>query len=210
MKAAWCTLVLFCACSAPPGKQLVKDRQGRVRAEVARVGAMKHGPVRLFNTSGVPTTRGFYANDSRTGAWITTDEKGDTLSLVTYNRGRKDGLQAYWAPSGQLLRTERFQEGKPHGTLYRFFADGSPRQLTRYNHGTPEGPYLEWYKVDSTSIALTAGQFHHGERTGRWTWFYGNGNPQRQGRYQRGKEVGLWRTWDPQGREIRRVDHGTQ
>lgn len=207
MKALLPLIFLLGACSTPPQMQVVKDRDGRIRAEVARHAGRKHGPVRFFGQNGALTTTGSYVHDSRDGAWVTTGPKGDTLSIVTFNRGRKDGLQAYWASNGQLLRMERFEAGEPNGELYRFFADGSPRQITWYDHGTPEGPYLEWYKVDSTSIALTMGQFHNGERTGQWTWFYGNGRVQRQGHYASGQAKGLWRWWDPQGRLQRQVDH---
>ena len=43
------------------------------------------------------------------------------------------------------------------------------------------------------------GHYENGVRTGLWTWFYGNGRPQRQGRYRKGAPVGTWRRWGPGG-----------
>lgn len=208
MKAVpWCIPFLM-ACGGAPYQQVVKDPSGRVRAEVTRMGGRKEGPVRFFNYDGSLLTTGVYANDSRHGAWTTIDPTGDTLSIVNYHYGRKDGLQGYWAPNGQLLRLERFKQGEPHGPLYRFFSDGTPRQITWYDHGIPDGDYVEWYKTDSTSIAITVGEFTKGKRSGKWTRIYGNGRVNSQGRYADGIKVGIWRTWDPQGHLLRTVDHG--
>jgi antitoxin component YwqK of YwqJK toxin-antitoxin module len=203
----WIALTMaVAACNSAPSIQVVKDRTGTVRAEVTRVDGKKEGKVKFFARNGSPTTTGNYVRDSRNGIWVTVDSHGDTLSMVQFDRGRKNGLQAYWSPTGQLLRIERFKEGVPDGELYRFFTDGSPRQITWYDRGVPEGPYLEWYKVDRTSVALTMGQFVAGERSGQWTWFYGNGRVNRQGSYADGKAVGLWHYWDASGRPVRTVD----
>ncbi len=199
MKQALLAIPLLAACSGPPDMQVVRDHGGHIRAEVARTGGRKEGPVRFFDASGALRTTGSYVRDSRNGAWVTTDPAGDTLAIVTFRMGKKDGLQGYWSPSGQLLRLEQFHGGQPDGPLYRFFADGTPRQITWYRRGVPDGPYLEWYKVDSNSVAITAGRFHAGERTGRWTWFYGNGRPQRQGTYLQGEPAGEWRWWEANG-----------
>lgn len=207
MKAWLAVAVLLTACRTTPDVQVVTDRAGTIRAKVTRTGAEKDGPVQFFGADGTPTTTGSYFHDSRNGIWTTVDKKGDTLAMVQFDRGKKNGLQAYWAPNGKLLRIERFREGVPDGELYRFYADGSPRQITWYHRGTPEGPYLEWYKVDSTSVALTMGQFHEGERSGQWTWFYGNGRVNRQGTYTAGTATGTWRYWDASGRLVNRVDH---
>lgn len=208
MKKVLLFMALGVACGSPPQVRAVKDREGRLQAEVSVVNGRKDGPVRFFHADGSLQTEGQYARDARHGAWTTVGPMGDTLSIVNYRHGRKDGLQAYWAENGQLLRIERFSKGLPDGPLYRFFADGSPRQITWYKDGVAEGTYMEWYKVDSTSIAITAGQFHHGGRTGRWTWFYGNGKPQRQGRYVGGRQVGTWRHWDPKGTLLDTKDFG--
>ncbi len=210
MRALLCFIPFLLACGNKPELQLVKDQSGRVRAEVTRVGGKKDGPVRFFTANGDLQTTGRYARDSRHGAWTTVGPKGDTLSVVTFEYGQKDGLQGYWAPNGQLLRLERFKDGEPDGVLYRFFADGSPRQVTWYEKGIPNGSYIEWYKVDSTSIAITLGEFKKGERTGAWTRIYGNGRVGSQGKYVTGKKVGLWRAWDPSGRLLQEVDLGKQ
>lgn len=208
MKVFWCLLPLLTACASPPQVQVVRDRAGRTRAEVTRVDGAKHGAVLFYSTNGALNTIGRYEHDSRDGTWATLGPLGDTLSLVSFKKGKKHGRQSYWGTNGQLLRTEQFAAGKPHGTLYRFFSDGSPRQITTYHQGIPDGVYMEWYKVDSTSVALTAGRFKAGERTGRWTWFYGNGKPQRQGRYKANRKVGRWTWWNPDGTLARQKDEG--
>ena len=80
--------------------------------------------------------------------------------------------------------------------------------MTWYKEGVPNGTYVEWYKVDSTSIAITMGEFTEGLRSGIWTRIYGNGRVSSQGIYNDGKKVGRWRSWDANGRLIQEVDHG--
>lgn len=198
-------LLLFClplllACGSKPELQVVKDRDGHLRAEVTRLNGRKDGPVRIYHADGTLETEGRYARDSRHGPWTTVSHEHDTLSIVIFRYGRKHGVQRYWAPNGQLLREEWFKDGVPHGPLHRFFADGSPRQRATYRKGLLNGEYTEWFKVDSTSVGLIIGRYKDGVREGRWTWFFANGNPKQQGRYEHGKQVGLWRTWDPGGR----------
>jgi antitoxin component YwqK of YwqJK toxin-antitoxin module len=211
MKWPWPILlpVLMIACKPTGKQQVVRDSAGRVRAELERVGGIKEGPVKFLDGSGAVRTTGLYKDDHRSGTWVTYGNRGDTLSVLQFRKGRKNGLQGYWSSNGHLLRLEEFSNGIPNGFLYRFFADGSPRQITWYRNGVPEGDYLEWYKVDSTSVALTCGQFRAGERSGLWTWFYGNGKPSKQGRYTAGKATGVWRRWNAQGKLIAAKDLGS-
>lgn len=164
----------------------------------------KEGPVKFLDASGKLQATGNYREDSRNGTWITYGPAGDTLSLMQFHQGRKEGLQAHWSTDGGLLRLERFRQGAPDGALWRFFADGSARQYTLYRNGQADGPYLEWYKVDSTSVALTVGQFIQGKRSGTWRWVYGNGRPASWGRYRHGERAGPWLYWTPQG-ELRPI-----
>lgn len=208
MKTLLWTIPLLMACGGTPSQQVVKDHDGRVRALVTRVDGKKDGAVRFFAADGALQTTGNYANDSRHGAWTSVSPEGDTLAIVNFNRGRKNGFQAYWAPNGQLLRLEQFSKGEPNGPLYRFFSDGTPRQVTWYDHNIPNGAYLEWYKSESTGTGLTMGQFTDGERSGTWTWLYGNRRVKTQGAYRNGQKVGVWRNWDPEGHALASHDYG--
>lgn len=208
MKVLLWTIPLFMACGGTTTQQVVKDHGGHVRALVTRVNGKKDGAVRFFAADGILQTTGIYAGDSRHGTWTSFDPHGDTLAIVNYDRGRKNGLQAYWAPNGQLLRLERFTRGEPNGPLYRFFSDGTPRQITWYEHSIPTGTYMEWYKSDSTETGITMGRFMDGKRSGTWTWLYGNRRVKTQGAYSNGKKIGLWRNWDPQGHATGSEDFG--
>lgn len=191
-------LALACTPAAEP--QTVHDGQGRVRAQLERVAGKKEGIVRFLNSDGTLRTEGHYRADSRNGAWTTVGLTGDTLSLLQFIMGKKEGWQAYWSPNGQLLRMERFRDGEPDGPLYRFFSDGMPRQFTEYKEGIADGHYIEWYKSDSTAIGRTAGHFVQGKRSGLWNWTYGNGKPSYCGKYVNGERDGVWLKWSPEGK----------
>ena len=190
-------LAVACAPSSDP--QTVKDAHGRVRARLERVAGKKEGKVQFLNADGSLRTEGNYRADSRNGAWTTVDGTGDTLSILHFNMGKKHGWQAYWAPNGQLLRMEQFQNGEPDGPLYRFFSDGTPRQFTEYKAGVADGAYMEWFKSEPNATGRTTGSFTNGKRSGYWHWTYGNGKPANCGLYINGDRIGPWVKWAPDG-----------
>lgn len=69
------------------------------------------------------------------------------------------------------------------------------------------GPYRSWAKA---GVPLVVGEFDEGLETGEWTQFHGGievdgrwsdakNQPKYKGRYESGKEVGLWSAWHPNG-----------
>ena len=49
--------------------------------------------------------------------------------------------------------------------------------------------------------------FHlDGEMHGEWAWFRTDGTVMRTGQFDRGKQVGIWRTFDRSGRVVKETD----
>ena len=200
MKVLLLIPLLALACAPRSEPRTVHDAEGRIRVQLERVAGKKEGTVRFLNADGTLRTEGHYKADSRNGAWTTVGPTGDTLSILQFNLGKKEGWQAYWAANGQLLRMEHFHDGEPDGPLYRFFSDGTPRQYTEYKAGIAEGAYMEWYKSERNATGRTTGGFNNGKRSGYWHWSYGNGKPAACGEYVNGERTGPWLKWAPDGR----------
>lgn len=47
-----------------------------------------------------------------------------------------------------------------------------------------------------------------GEMHGAWTWYRTDGSLMRTGAFERGRQVGLWRTYDRRGRLVSEKDFG--
>ena len=47
-----------------------------------------------------------------------------------------------------------------------------------------------------------------GEMHGPWAWYRIDGSLMRTGSFDRGRQVGPWRTWDRSGRVVKETAHG--
>ena len=47
-----------------------------------------------------------------------------------------------------------------------------------------------------------------GEMHGAWSWYRTDGSLMRTGEFDRGRQVGVWRTFDRAGRLVRETNHG--
>jgi antitoxin component YwqK of YwqJK toxin-antitoxin module len=66
-------------------------------------------------------------------------------------------------------------------------------------------PFIEHYA--SGNVKMTG--FHlAGEMHGAWEWFRLDGSLMRTGAFDRGRQVGPWRTFDRAGRLVKETDFG--
>ena len=49
-----------------------------------------------------------------------------------------------------------------------------------------------------------------GEMDGAWEWYRTDGTVMRTGEFDRGRQVGIWRTFDRSGRLVKETDFGTR
>ena len=71
--------------------------------------------------------------------------------------------------------------------------------------GTRHGPSRDFYE-DDTLHSLTS--WVDNERDGKSTIWYPNGSKQREIEHSRWRAVGVWTTWDEQGKVIEQTDFG--
>jgi len=67
-----------------------------------------------------------------------------------------------------------------------------PAETVRYSNGVikMEGAHLD------------------GEMHGPWRWYRTDGTVMRTGQFDRGRQVGAWRTFDRSGRQVKETDFG--
>jgi antitoxin component YwqK of YwqJK toxin-antitoxin module len=81
------------------------------------------------------------------------------------------------------------------GTMDRAMAD-------RSDPGTPEVTHYGSGRVKMQGFRLD------GELHGEWTWFRTDGTVMRTGVFDRGRQVGAWRTFDRSGRLVKETNFG--
>jgi antitoxin component YwqK of YwqJK toxin-antitoxin module len=73
--------------------------------------------------------------------------------------------------------------------------------------GVPSDPVPEIVHYGSGTLKMTG--FHlDGEMHGAWTWYRLDGSLMRTGEFDRGRQIGIWRTHDRSGRVVKETDFG--
>jgi antitoxin component YwqK of YwqJK toxin-antitoxin module len=57
-----------------------------------------------------------------------------------------------------------------------------------------------------TGVVKMKGYLLDGEMHGAWEWYRTDGSVMRTGEFDRGKQIGLWRTFDRSGRMVKQTD----
>jgi antitoxin component YwqK of YwqJK toxin-antitoxin module len=73
--------------------------------------------------------------------------------------------------------------------------------------GAPSDPFPEIVHYGNGKLKMTG--FHLGaEMHGAWAWYRLDGSLMRTGEFDRGRQVGTWRTHDRSGRVVKETDFG--
>lgn len=84
--------------------------------------------------------------------------------------------------------------------------DGGYGQVCSLPDGTPMGPLRAFHPTGELEVE---GQFEHGLKVGRWTWWDRQGRKRQEGDHIAGDKHGTWVSWrDGQQISERRFDHG--
>ena len=67
-------------------------------------------------------------------------------------------------------------------------------------------PHLEHY---ANGVVKLKGFHLDGEMHGAWEFYRTDGSVMRAGQFDRGRQVGAWRTFDRSGRMVKETDFGT-
>ena len=70
-------------------------------------------------------------------------------------------------------------------------------------NGSEAAPQIVHYP---TGVVKMKGFLLDGEMHGAWEWYRTDGSVMRTGEFDRGKQIGIWRTFDRSGRMIKETD----
>lgn len=113
-----------------------------------------------------------------------------------YNNKPFTGEVVSYHPSGQLIKSDQFVNGRRHGHAKRWFTDGLLSYETNYIQGLRDGLEQSWWfngKLRSQT------HFVNGKAEGEaWNW-YRNGAKFKKYNYTAGKPTGLQQGWRQNG-----------
>ena len=105
---------------------------------------------------------------------------------------------------GTLAYKGRLKNEKADGEWTTFYPDGRLRWQGMKENGINNGPFTMWYPDGKVKMR---GQYKEGGKDGKSTIFHMNGAKWREQWHEKGKPVGIWKTWNAAGELIEEVSN---
>ena len=205
------TVALFCvACQerlhhppAPEGvdPEAVRDRHGIWELK------SDEGPYRRWYPDGKLARTGQYVKSQRQGTFRNYALDGKTVtSEGEYLDNWRDGTWNFYDSEGRLYLTIRYAAepkrvfalfktqdyGNENGSYERYYPDGSIEEQGEFYSGFYHGPIKRYHR--NGRLALE-GRFEKDKQVGVWRSFYPGGGPEREENYAAGELDGVLRVY---------------
>lgn len=127
------------------------------------------------------------------------DEEGWLEGELPLRDGLAHGWQYRWHDGAALMHAEPWVQGQIHGTASQWDADGRLLGTYTLDHGT--GLDLWWQRDDGGAVVLAeVHPLRQGRLHGRQWWFREDGTIWLEVPFREGKQHGVERSWNRQGR----------
>ena len=91
---------------------------------------------------------GFWAANKNTGDFKRFHENGKLAQEFNFNaKGKRDGVQKYYFPNGQLQCSVEIESGVAHGDYILYYANGEKREEKRITNGEVEAESIKTYEL---------------------------------------------------------------
>ena len=208
------------------GEKAGPYRRYHVVGELATAGTHDNGVrvggwVELWENGKVKWAGTYDATGRKTGLWMTFSYAGQLESSGTMQDDHEEGTWMYFHDTGALAATGTMKMGDRVGTWQTFWADGKPWRTVEYAHGKEVGPAPascdkiggDWVadakKRELGCQVCRAKPDDSIEQiaTGVWTWWHPNGQIEKQGALDSGKQVGRWSFFYDNGKPMLEGDY---
>jgi antitoxin component YwqK of YwqJK toxin-antitoxin module len=127
---------------------------------------------------------------------------GERREVVHYQAGRLEGQRLEYGRDGQLAKDENYLGGRPTATETTFYEPGRKQMRGSYYLAAPlTSTRFDWLQGD-LPISIVK-DYPSDVRTGKWTWWHPNGQPQLEGHYEEDAPTGTFTWWHPNGQKQR-------
>ncbi len=136
----------------------------------------------------------------REGEWRWVFENGETERLMKFEAGVLQ-WRGGWHENGQEESSLAYQNGRPHGPMQHWDADGTLRERHIYVDGLLEG--LEEI-FDHHGQKTVTSEYSNGVRQGATIWWFNNDAKRWETHYENGERAGTWTQYTLDGDVIMR------
>lgn len=117
---------------------------GQVKASISYRENSDSAYTQLFDLYGKKMAEGVYVNEKREGRWIFYS-RGQVISEEEFANGVRHGMSRTYYPSGKLLETSEWKQGKQEGNYRVFFENGEPYMQCKFSDGKRNGLCLSYF-----------------------------------------------------------------
>lgn len=176
-----------------------------------------------YHPNGVASTFGSYNKDGQAdGKWIWYNNEGDSLNLITFKKGKKEGLYKEFHPNGYISQTFKYENEKTEGEILDYYYNGALYSTSKVKADIKNGKQVffhmigtkatevEWqdgvvntkvkkyYPDESISEEI---EYTNTQMNGNSTYYYqGTGQISAKGNYKDGLQDGEWIWYHPDGK----------
>jgi antitoxin component YwqK of YwqJK toxin-antitoxin module len=155
-----------------------------------------HGVVTSYYQDSVVSHENEYVHGVRHGHAYLYHKNGCPGEEAYYKNGLKDSISRNWEEINcKLLKEGYWSKGKRNGRFIQYGFFGDTLSLESYVDDVLEGPYMAWEDKQLETI----GQYNNGKPDGFWKYGMSSNYQPREGAYDDGVMIGLWRHFDVDG-----------
>ena len=199
---------------------------GQVSSEGYLVDGKPDGYWKTYYVNGMKKSEGNRKLFQLDSVWLFYDEGGDTLEIINYNLGKKNGYyykfqyeyektDADSVKVGWLASKELYLNNQKAGQAYYYYKNGSLHQIIYHENNKRHGPGKE-YSKEGRLISIL--EFHNDyqirkdrinrydhkeQKKGKWVEFYPNETMHIEANYKEDKLHGYYREYDEKGNIIK-------
>ena len=160
------------------------------------------GQLVQFDQRGKITRKEVYQDGKRIENRVTYYRPGNQkqeAKIVLLGRVELNGEDQWWeAKPAELVVTG---EDSEHGPIRSWYQNGQAKMIGNLEDGSRVGRFVWWHQ---NGVKQSMGNYDaRGRKTGQWVWWHENGMKSIMGHYKQDEADGVWRQWDPDGKQTR-------
>lgn len=131
---------------------------GNVRSEITYANGFPRGPYRIYYPSGTVEEEGDWQGMKNVNAFKRYHDNGTIAQDFHFNsKGRRDGTQRYYFPSGHHQLTVDVENGLSNGLYQTYYADGSIKEQKQIISGRVDPSSIVHYAATNGQLASETG-----------------------------------------------------
>lgn len=174
---------------------------GRTEQTSNFVNDVPDGEVLAWYPDSIPRYQTEYKAGIKNGRFYRFHKTGCPAEESYFKMGKKDSVFRAWDEfKCALIEEGFFANGEKNGTFIQYGFNGDTLKIENYKYNKLDGRFMQWQDRGLES----SGYYKEGKPQGYWKYGMMSFYQMREGNYDNGIMVGLWKFYDNQGRLLAR------